>query len=157
MTAEKDDRTVKDETATRERIDALQAEIVGLRIELARTRIEQWAGRLDDGLRFHGSDIRVPGVDIGFGYLQPGDGTVEGTNDVHASEDLGAVGLPTRGSVAVAGLELEIEPLAFGPAWLVHEGQQDRFPRALCRFTAADGRRGLGWTEWNQPIGLGDT
>ncbi|MDR6861726.1 hypothetical protein [Phycicoccus sp. 3266] len=58
MTAEKDDRTSKgtttDETATRERIDALQAEIVGLRMELARTRIEQWAGRLDDlELQYH--------------------------------------------------------------------------------------------------------
>lgn len=58
MTAEKDDRTstgtTTDETATRERIDALQAEIVGLRMELARTRIEQWAGRLDDlELQYH--------------------------------------------------------------------------------------------------------
>jgi hypothetical protein len=27
-----------------------------------------------------------------------------------------------------------------------------RFPRALCRFRDADtGRRGVGWTEWNQP------
>jgi hypothetical protein len=26
-----------------------------------------------------------------------------------------------------------------------------RFPRALCRFESADGRRGAGWTEWNQP------
>ena len=26
-----------------------------------------------------------------------------------------------------------------------------RFPRALCRFEAADGRTGVGWTEWNQP------
>ena len=58
MTAEKDDRTTtgttEDQAATRERIDALQAEIVGLRMELARTRIEQWAGRLDDlELQFH--------------------------------------------------------------------------------------------------------
>ena len=58
MTAEKDDRTTtgttEDQAATRERIDALQAEIVGLRMELARTRIEQWAGRLDDlELQYH--------------------------------------------------------------------------------------------------------
>ena len=26
-----------------------------------------------------------------------------------------------------------------------------RFPRALCRFETTDGRRGVGWTEWNQP------
>ena len=54
MTAQKDDRTPRDEAANRERIDTLQAEIVGLRIELARTRIEQWAGRLDDlELQYH--------------------------------------------------------------------------------------------------------
>jgi hypothetical protein len=58
MTAEKDDRTstgtTTGETATRERIDALQAQIVGLRMELARTRIEQWASRLDDlELQYH--------------------------------------------------------------------------------------------------------
>ena len=28
------------------------------------------AGGLDDGTRFHGSDIRIPGVDVGFGYVQ---------------------------------------------------------------------------------------
>ena len=114
------------------------------------------AGRLDDGLRFHGSDIRVPGADIGFGYTQPGDGTVVGTNDVHAEEDLGPSGLPTSGSADIGGLGLTMEPLAFGPAWLTWNEKQDRFPRALCRFTAADGRTGLGWTEWNQPVGLSD-
>ena len=29
------------------------------------------AGRLGDGTRFHGSDIRIPNLDIGFGYVQP--------------------------------------------------------------------------------------
>lgn len=60
MTAERHDRTrkdagtAKDETAVRERIEELQAEIIGLRVELARTRIEQWAGRLDDlELQYH--------------------------------------------------------------------------------------------------------
>ncbi len=115
----------------------------------------QWvwtAGRLDDGLRFHGSDIRVPDLDIGFGYAQPGDGSVLGTNAVHATEELGAAGFPTAATVDIGGLALTMEPLAFGPAWLTHGAQQDRFPRAMCRFTAADGRTGLGWTEWNQPL-----
>ncbi|WP_460937600.1 hypothetical protein [Phycicoccus ginsengisoli] len=66
MTADKDDRTRKgdstakgadaptDERELRERIDQLQAEIIGLRVELAHTRIEQWAGRLDDlELQYH--------------------------------------------------------------------------------------------------------
>ena len=32
------------------------------------------------------------------------------------------------------------------------DGREDRFPRALARVRAADGRSGLGWVEWNQPL-----
>ncbi|MEY2571754.1 MAG: hypothetical protein QOE63_2104 [Acidimicrobiaceae bacterium] len=105
------------------------------------------AGRLDEGTRFHGSDIRVPNVDIGFGYQQPGDAT----NDVHAGEQLGEHGFPTAASIAIADLELTLDPIAFAPALLTFEDKVDRFPRALCRVTAADGRPGWAWTEWNQP------
>jgi hypothetical protein len=117
------------------------------------------AGRLDDGTRFHGSHIRHPDGEIGFGYLQAG-GTVtpaawpdprDGT--VHAAEQLGAEGLPTAASASIAGLDLAMEPIGWAPVLLVGpEGQLARFPRAMCRFTAADGRTGLGWTEWNQPV-----
>ena len=31
------------------------------------------------------------------------------------------------------------------------DGRISRFPRAVARFVAADGRTGLGWIEWNQP------
>jgi hypothetical protein len=49
------------------------------------------------------------------------------------------------------GLDLTVEPLAFGPLLFVDpDGRVDRFPRALARFTAPDGRTGLGWVEWNQ-------
>jgi hypothetical protein len=119
------------------------------------------AGRLDDGTRFHASDIRIPDARIGFGYRQPPDGGVvpaawpdprDGT--VHASEDVDADGLPTRADVTIGDLPLDIAPLAFAPALLVApDGRLDRFPRALCRFTAPDGRSGFGWTEWNQPPG----
>jgi hypothetical protein len=116
------------------------------------------AGRLDDGTRFHGSDIRVPDQRVGFGYLQPPGGGVvpaawpdprDGT--VRAEETLGDEGFPTQASVSIAGLDLAVKPLAMAPALLVGpEGQSSRFPRALCRFTAGD-RVGHGWTEWNQP------
>ncbi|MBA2283788.1 MAG: hypothetical protein H0W25_21480 [Acidimicrobiia bacterium] len=117
------------------------------------------SGRLDDGTRFHGSDIRIPDMRLGFGYLQaPGGGVVPAAwpdaNDgtVASSEVLGDEGLPERGDATIAGLDLAIEPLAFAPSLLVSpDGRVDRFPRALCRFTAPDGRTGLGWTEWNQP------
>jgi hypothetical protein len=116
--------------------------------------------RLDDGTRVHGSDIRHPDQRFGFGYLQPPGGPVvpaawpdprDGT--VLAQEELGPEGFPLTASVSIAGLELTVEPIAFAPVLLVGpEGQLDRFPRAMCRFTAADGRSGYGWTEWNQPV-----
>lgn len=117
------------------------------------------SGRLEDGTRFHGSDIRVPEQRVGFGYVQPPGGGVvpaawpdptDGT--VRADEVLGREGLPESGTVRIGDLDLTIEPLAFAPVLLTGpEGQLDRFPRAMCRFTAADGRTGHGWTEWNQP------
>lgn len=117
------------------------------------------AGRLDDGTRFHASDIRVPDMRIGFGYLQPADGPVvpaawpdPSDGSVHAEEVLGEHGLPTSASMAVAGVDLAMTPLAFAPALLVApDGRTGRFPRALCRFDTPDGRTGFGWTEWNQP------
>lgn len=117
------------------------------------------AGRLSDGTRFHGSDIRSPEARVGFGYLQPPEGGVvpaawpdprDGT--VHAEEELGAEGLPTTASASIAGLTMAMEPIGWAPVPLRGpEGQVGRFPRAMCRFTAADGRTGHGWTEWNQP------
>ena len=118
------------------------------------------SGRLDDGTRFHGSDIRHPDGRVGFGYLQPPEGGVvpaawpdptDGT--VHAEEVLGREGLVEQASVSIAGLSMDMEPIGWAPVPLHGpDGQVGRFPRAMCRFTAADGRSGYGWTEWNQPF-----
>jgi hypothetical protein len=108
------------------------------------------SGRLDDDTRFHGSDIRIPEMDVGFGYVQR-DGGIEPTNQVSATEDLGANGFATVGHVDIGDLSMSIRPLSFAPALLTHEGKVSRFPRALCGFEAPDGREGFGWTEWNQP------
>jgi hypothetical protein len=62
--------------------------------------------------------------------------------------------MPDRGTAAVepGHLELDIEPLAFAPLLLTaDDGRISRFPRAMARFTAKDGRAGAGWIEWNQP------
>ena len=43
-------------------------------------------------------------------------------------------------------------PVAFGPVLLCDDdGRTSRFPRAMVRCTADDGRTGSGWIEWNQP------
>jgi hypothetical protein len=107
------------------------------------------AGRLEEGTRFHGSDIRISDVDVGFGYEQHDTRRIA-TNAVAATETLGSDGFPTDGAITIGDLALGIEPIAFAPALLQHEGHVSRFPRALCRFIAGDGRAGFGWTEWNQ-------
>ncbi len=105
------------------------------------------SGRLDDGTRFHGSDIRIPNIDVGFGYVQPG----EQTNNVNADEQLGPEGFPTAATITIGDFDVLMEPIAFAPALLTLDDMVDRFPRALCRVETPDGRKGFCWTEWNQP------
>jgi hypothetical protein len=112
------------------------------------------AGGLEDGTRFHAARIRIPGIE-GYtpGYVQDPDGTRRQIERCEAAEELGEHGLPTAASFTCGDLELTIDPVAFAPVHLVDDldGRTSRFPRALCRFTAAGGRTGVGWTEWNQP------
>ncbi|HWD51272.1 MAG TPA: hypothetical protein VG412_02645 [Acidimicrobiales bacterium] len=114
-----------------------------------------WASvRLDDGTRVHWADIRFPGFPVALGYVQPPDGSVRTIETLSVSEDDGTEGMPTRGTAVVepGHLELDIEPLAFAPLRLTaDDGRISRFPRAMARFTAGDGRAGTGWIEWNQP------
>ena len=138
------------------------------------------AARLDDGTRVHLTDVRIPGHPVAFGYLQspgppgppesPGSpespgpagspespgAAVQPVTALDVTEELGHEGLPVAGRARVepGGLDLRIEPLAFGPLVLeAPDGRISRFPRAVARFAAADGRSGLGWIEWNQPEG----
>jgi hypothetical protein len=111
------------------------------------------AGGLSDGTRFHTTRVRIPET-AGFapGYVQAPDGTRTQIDRCDATEDVDAAGLPETASVTVGSLEMTIEPVAFSPVLLAAEdGRLSRFPRALCRFRNADGRSGVGWTEWNQP------
>ena len=116
-----------------------------------------WAAlRLDDGTRVHTADIRMPGMRVPLGYLQPPDGQVHPVDSLTVTEELGPEGFPrhARAVVEPGGLDLEIEPVAFGPVLLTApDGRISRFPRAWARFSARDGRSGTGWIEWNQPDG----
>jgi hypothetical protein len=113
-----------------------------------------FAGRLDDGTRIHGADIRLPGARLPLGYVQHPDGLVATVEALDVTEELGSEGMPTaaRARIEPDGLDLTIEPVAYAPLVLTaSDGRVSRFPRAQVRFSAADGRQGSGWIEWNQP------
>lgn len=111
------------------------------------------SGRLEDGTRFHGTGVDLGGEPVyGTGYVQPPGAAMIGTDIARHTEDTDAEGLPRSGTFQIGDLELELEPVAFSPVLLeAPDGRIGRFPRAWTRYTAADGRRGEGWTEWNQP------
>ncbi|MCB1031642.1 MAG: hypothetical protein KDA95_09905 [Acidimicrobiales bacterium] len=107
----------------------------------------------NDRSRFHAVDVQVDGQRLyQTGYLQTADGRQEPATNITSSATLGQDQFPTSASWVIDGLEVEVEPIAFAPVHLLSpDGRQSRFPRAWCRFETADGRRGHGWTEWNQP------
>jgi hypothetical protein len=113
------------------------------------------AGWLDDGTRFHGTAVRLGDDPLPYhpGYVQAPGGTPVEVGHTASSPVLGEHGMPTADLVEVGDLRLEVEPVAFAPVLLADgAGRTSRFPRALCRFRdPATGRRGAGWTEWNQP------
>jgi hypothetical protein len=112
---------------------------------------------LDDGTYTHATHVTLDdAVLYSTGYVQPPGGTPQPASAVDRGQELGREGFPDRGWVHLDDLALEIEPLHFSPVLLTGpDGRTSRFPRALCRYRAADGRTGVGWTEWNQPAAPG--
>jgi hypothetical protein len=115
--------------------------------------------RLDDGTRVHLADIRMmPEVPVFFGYIQT-PGEVHPITALSVTENLGEHGFPSKARIEVAAsprhdLALDVTPVAFGPVLLRNDdGRTSRFPRAMVRCQAEDGRSGSGWIEWNQPEG----
>ncbi len=117
----------------------------------------QWcwsAGRLEDGTRFHAVGGFVDGVDLGVGYVLPaGSSEFTDISEVAVRSTVGREGLVEEATLTFGGLELTVEPVAWSPVLMVHpdDGREDRFPRALARYRASDGRTGAGWIEFNQP------
>jgi hypothetical protein len=116
------------------------------------------AGQLDDGTAFHAAGTHVDGAPVWkAGFVLSGEQPLEDIDTFAATAELGDDGFPSSARFTIGSVgELDVAPLAFAPIALVaDDGRVSRFPRAMCRFTSvADGRTGIGWTEWNQPEGV---
>lgn len=115
------------------------------------------SGRLGDGTAFHGMQ-----ANIGFAIPWPSFAVTPSGDLSHlagfcAETTFGPDDLPAESRLRLAGAPMTARPLAFAPVAMTSPaGQVSHFPRAMCRFTADDGRVGYGWTEWNQPPGWRD-
>jgi len=110
------------------------------------------SGRLDDGTAFHAATTTLEGVDWHPGFvIAPGTRDARTIDDFTVETDTGAEQLPVAARMRLHDLDLTVTPRFHAPVLLeATDGRVSRFPRSLCRFAAADGRQGYGWTEWNQ-------
>jgi hypothetical protein len=115
------------------------------------------SGRLDDGTAFHGMQANI-GFAIGWpSFTVTPDGELAHRSGFAAHTEFGDDDFPAQSRLLVPAAPMRAIPLAFAPVAMTSaDGRVTRFPRALCQFTADDGRTGYGWTEWNQPPGWAD-
>ncbi len=112
------------------------------------------SGRLGDGTAFHGMQANI-GFAIGWpSFAVSPAGELSHLDGFCAETVFGEDGLPARSRLALPGAPMSAVPVSFAAVSMTSpDGRVSNFPRALCRFTADDGRAGYGWTEWNQPPG----
>jgi hypothetical protein len=111
---------------------------------------------LDDGTHVHAVDIRIPGVPpVGIGYVQDRGGTVTELQTITARQTFDADGLPATATLAVdpGGITATVDVHGHAPLRLVAaDGRISEFPRVWATVSTADGRRGVGWLEWNRNL-----
>ena len=111
---------------------------------------------LDDGTHVHAVDIRIPGVPaIGIGYVQDRGGTVTELQTITARQTFDADGLPATATLAVdpGDITATVDVHGHAPLRLVAaDGRISEFPRVWATVSTADGRRGVGWLEWNRNL-----
>lgn len=109
---------------------------------------------LDDGTHLHGVDIRIPGAPpIGIGYVQREGAPLVELQTVQARETFGDNGLPLQTTLTLApgDVTATVDVRGHAPVLLrSSDGRVSHFPRAWVDVTTADGRRGVGWVEWNR-------
>jgi hypothetical protein len=109
---------------------------------------------LDDGEHLHAVEMRIPGLpNFGIGYSQQAGQSLIELQSVSAEEEFGPDALP-RGSrleLSPVGVTATIDVRGHAPVLLKSvDGRLSSFPRAWATVATADGRRGVGWIEWNR-------
>lgn len=111
------------------------------------------SGWLEDGTRFHAS-IRFPEPGRAIGYTAAPNGPAEATVACRVDDaPPGPHGFPPSATVTLDDLTLAATPIGWAPVLVTAEdGRTSRWARAAIRARADDGRRGVGWIEFNQPV-----
>jgi hypothetical protein len=113
------------------------------------------SGHFDDDSFVHAARSIIPDLEIfATGYTVAPDGALTEATVVENAVDVDAERLPTAARQRIGDVAFTTEPVGHAPILLVApDGRETRFPRAMCRYTTADGRTGTGWTEYNWPPG----
>ncbi|MCF6388530.1 ecdysteroid 22-kinase family protein [Mycobacterium sp. MBM] len=111
---------------------------------------------LQDGTHLHGVDIRIPGMaPIGIGYAQrEGEALIE-LESVSAQRTLDEADLPSTATLTLqpGDIEVNADIMGHAPVLLTSaDGRVSQFPRAWATVTTADGRKGVGWLEFNRNL-----
>jgi hypothetical protein len=111
---------------------------------------------LDDGTHLHGVDLRIPGAPpIGIGYLQRAGAALTELSTFAAQETFALNGLPVSTTLTMKPGDVVVTAAVVGHAPVrlqSFDGRISQFPRAWAAITTADGRRGVGWLEWNRNL-----
>ena len=113
-----------------------------------------FSASFDDGSSVQTTIFVTGGRTYVFGYEQnPHHHELRPVTDATIDTRFDRHGLPTQATIVVAdGARYAIEPIAHGPVQMEALGRVAHMPRSMVRVRTDDGRFGLGWIEWNQPV-----
>jgi hypothetical protein len=105
-----------------------------------------------DGTEIFGNWVAIsPDFMFRTGYLQ-GDGkSPTALDDFESQQTARPDGLVEGVSWSTAGVDAELDMLAWAPVLLVDGERRSHFARGMARAQLADGRTAVGWIEFNQP------
>jgi hypothetical protein len=111
------------------------------------------SGHLSDGSFLHAARSLIPDLELfAVGYTVDPAGMLTAADGVENRVTLDDHQMPVRAEQRIGPVSFTTEPVGHAPLLLVApDRRRTRFPRAMCRYTTADGRTGTGWTEYNWP------